>query len=122
MKANWLMNKWFWYGVFTILTAIATYQAFPANAEPAPDQKVVYKEYNNYVIFKQSYFHLVEGKDLYIDYRDEHWDLFKYTPTFAAAFGLLAVLDDGVGLFLWNLLNALILLFGVFALPRLTNR
>jgi hypothetical protein len=68
MKANWLMNKWFWFGVFTILTAITTYQAFPANAEPAPDQKVVYKEYNNYVIFKQSYFHLVEGKDLYIDY------------------------------------------------------
>jgi len=26
MKANWLMNKWFWFGVFTILTAIATYQ------------------------------------------------------------------------------------------------
>src|SRR5580658_9739822 len=39
--------------------------------------------YNNYVIFKYSFFHLIDGKNLYGIYPDDHWDLFKYSPTFA---------------------------------------
>lgn len=65
-----------------------------------------YTAYNNYVIFKQSFAHLLHNQSLYIHYPEEHWDLFKYSPTFALAFGLLAKLPDGIGLMLWNLLNA----------------
>jgi hypothetical protein len=81
-----------------------------------------YIRYNNYVIFKQSFFHLINGKDLYIKYLDEHWDLFKYTPTFAALFGIFAVLPDWLGLNLWNLINSLILLASIYYLPRIDNR
>jgi len=64
-----------------------------------------YTQYNNYVIFKQSFFHLVEGKDLYALYLAEHWDFFKYSPTFAFLMAPFAILPDAIGLLLWNTLN-----------------
>ena len=79
-----------------------------------------YTRYNNYVIFKQSHFHLLEGKELYEAHPDEHWDLFKYTPTFALFYGILAYLPDAMGLLLWNLINALVLFFGIRMLPELS--
>ena len=44
---------------------------------------ITYTHYNNYIIFKQSYFHLIENKDLYTLYPNEHWDYYKYSPTFS---------------------------------------
>lgn len=80
---------------------------------------IEYTEFNNYVIFRQAFVHLREGLDLYVLYPTEHWDLYKYTPSFAAFFGVFAVLPDALGLPLWNLLNALVLAAGVWYLPRL---
>lgn len=79
-----------------------------------------YTEYNNYIIFKQSYFHLIQQMDLYSFYLNEQWDLFKYSPAFALSFGLLAYLPNAIGLTLWNLINALVLLVGIIQLPKLT--
>jgi len=76
-----------------------------------------YTNYNNYVIFRQSFFHLVRGLNMYIPYPDEQWDLYKYSPTFALAMGLLAHLPDIIGLCLWNLLNALTLFAAIRMLP-----
>jgi hypothetical protein len=64
-----------------------------------------YTGYNNYVIFRQSFLHLVQGKDLYAAYPGEHWDFFKYSPTFAILFAPFAILPDAMGLLLWNALN-----------------
>src|ERR1700743_2195907 len=47
-------------------------------------------EYNNYIIFKNSFFHLISGKNLYTIYPFEQWDYFKYTPTFSLFMGLFA--------------------------------
>jgi hypothetical protein len=55
---------------------------------------VHYKDYNVYVIFKQAFFHLIAQKNLYILYPHEHWDLYKYSPTFALFIVLLAYLPD----------------------------
>ena len=76
-----------------------------------------YTDYNNYIIFKQSFFHLLSGKNLYILYPDEQWDLYKYSPTFALAMGLFSHLPDMVGLSIWNLVNALALLAAIRLLP-----
>jgi hypothetical protein len=76
-----------------------------------------YTHYNNYLIFKQSYFHLIDGNDLYKPYPSDYFDLFKYSPTFALLFGSFAVLPNWLGLALWNILNALILFFGFKYLP-----
>lgn len=72
-----------------------------------------YTHYNNYLIFKHSYFHLIQNKDLYIEYPTEHWDYFKYSPTFALMMFPFAYLPDLIGLLLWNLVNSLILFFAV---------
>ncbi len=76
-----------------------------------------YTHYNNYVIFKQSFYHLIDGKDLYKLYPSEQWDLYKYSPTFALAMGLLAPLPDAIGLIFWNLANSLGLFFAIKMLP-----
>ncbi|MGB0805724.1 MAG: glycosyltransferase family 87 protein [Salibacteraceae bacterium] len=62
--------------------------------------------YNNYLIFKQSFFSLIENLNLYGSHRPIHIDYYKYSPTFALFFGIFAFLPVPVGLYLWNLLNA----------------
>jgi len=73
--------------------------------------------YNNYLIFKYSFYHLLHGTNLYGLYPDEHWDFFKYSPTFALLMAPLAWLPNYLGLPLWNVLNALVVFIGVRMLP-----
>jgi len=81
---------------------------------------LVYNNYNNYTIFEKSFEHLQNGQDLYASYPLEHWDLFKYTPSFSVFFGVFHILPDWLGLSLWNLLNAMVLLSAVYFLPKLS--
>jgi hypothetical protein len=76
-----------------------------------------YTHYNNYVIFRQAFAHLAGHQDLYTQYLAEHWDYFRYSPSFALAFGAFAWTPDLVGLLLWNTLNAAVLFLGWTALP-----
>lgn len=86
---------------------------------PRPDG---YTRYNNYLIFKQSFLHLIRYQDLYALYPAEHFDNFLYPPTFAALMAPLAVLPDAVGLLAWDLLNAGALALGLRRLPGLDSR
>lgn len=81
-----------------------------------------YTHYNNYKIFKESYFHLIGNKDLYQLYPNEHFDYYKYSPTFSLLMAPLAYLPDLLGLFLWNLLNVLVLFLALWKLPLQNNR
>jgi len=81
-----------------------------------------YTHYNNYVIFRQAFFHLVAHRDLYTQYLAEHWDYFRYSPSFALVFGAFAWTPDLAGLLLWNTLNAVVLFLGWMALPVLDDR
>jgi hypothetical protein len=81
-----------------------------------------YTRFNNYVIFKQSFYHLTEKEDLYRLYPEEHWDLFKYSPTFALLFSIFAILPGFWGLFLWNSANALILFLAIKLVPQLRTK
>ncbi len=76
-----------------------------------------YTSYNNYLIFKYAYVHLIEHRDLYAPYPELVWDLFKYSPTFALLMAPLAVLPDLAGLLAWDLLNAVVLYAAVRRLP-----
>jgi hypothetical protein len=73
--------------------------------------------YNNYVIFKNSSSHLLHNQNLYASYPNEHFDLYKYSPTFALLMLPFGLFSDATGLFLWNLLNILILYFALIKLP-----
>lgn len=81
---------------------------------------VIHTHYNNYAIFKHSFLHLVDGKDLYVHYPADHYDLYKYSPSFAILFGVFAVVPDWLGLICWNVLNALLLVLGIQMLNGLT--
>ncbi len=84
--------------------------------------RIEYTHYNNFVIFKQSFYNLIQGKDLYSAYPDLFWDYFKYSPAFALLFAPLAVLPDLAGLIIWNVLNGLVLFFAVRSLPHLSDK
>lgn len=108
--------------LYLFLTLFATAQSYFKPESVNGVNGKFYTHYNNYVIFKQSYFHLLEGKDLYQIYPEEQWDLYKYSPAFALFFGLFSYLPDLLGLLLWNLLNTLVLLFSIRYLPQLNTR
>ncbi len=108
--------------ILCVLWAIgASTQSLLLSPKTNQEEVIEYTKHNNYIIFSQSYHHLKNNQDLYIAYPDEHWDLFKYSPTFSVFFGLFASFPDWLGLNLWNLLNAFVLLSAVYYLPRLNN-
>ncbi|QKJ30200.1 DUF2029 domain-containing protein [Mucilaginibacter mali] len=77
--------------------------------------------YNNYVIFKQVYFHTVAQTDLYKLYPGEYYDSNHYGPVFSMFVAPFALMSDGWGLLFWSLLNAVLLLWAVDTLP-LSNK
>ena len=78
-----------------------------------------YTHYNNYVIFKYSFLHLIENTNLYNYYPNEYGDLFKYSPTFALFMGCFYALPDTIGLFIWNVLNILVLYYAIISLKAI---
>jgi hypothetical protein len=119
---RFLINRTAILILFLVAAIFASLQSYFSGLKTFEDDGDLYTAYNNYIIFKQSFYHLLEGKDLYILHPAEHWDLYKYSPTFALLFGSLALLPDLMGLSLWNTLNAIVLLYSVYYLPNLTKR
>jgi len=81
-----------------------------------------YSHYNNYIIFKQSFFHLIASQDLYIHYPQEQYDLFKYPPTFALLFAPFSMLPDFLGYSVWTALNLLLPVFAIYKLQGVSRR
>jgi len=107
--------------IFALLALAASIQPLLSGPTTNIDGEIKYNKYNNYTIFQKSYYHLKNGQDLYALYPEEAWDLYKYKPTFSVFFGIFAISPDWIGLVLWNLTNALLLLFAVYYIPRLSN-
>jgi len=103
--------------VYVVFALAAGIQSYVSPDKQFTDGGKYYTCYNNYVIFRNSYTHMAEDRDMYVQYPDEQGDLYKYTPTFALFFGLFAMMPDWLGLCLWNLLNALVLLTAIYRLP-----
>lgn len=107
--------------IVVLLVLAASIQAIVADKSPSLDGEYLYTSYNNYTIFERSFHNLKDNQDLYTPNLEYHWDLYKYTPTFAAFFGLFAMLPYWIGIILWNSLNAFVLLFAIYYLPRLNK-
>jgi hypothetical protein len=107
--------------ILTVIVIAITGQRFLLTAKTYQGE-AAYTQYNNFKIFSLSYFHLIKNKDLYKLYPDEHWDYYKYSPTFALLMAPFAHLPDFAGLLLWNLLNALILFYALWKLPLYSDR
>jgi hypothetical protein len=101
--------------VFLCVAMIASLDKYARGERDVDGQRVT--QYNNYVIFQNAATHLSAGEDMYVPWPREQVDLYKYSPTFAVAMWPLAQLPEVVGLCLWNVGGALILLWGLRTLP-----
>lgn len=75
--------------------------------------------YNNFLIFKKSFSHLIENKNLYEYYLTEYADLYKYSPTFASIMVFFSYLPDSIGLFIWNFLNIFTLYYALYSIKSI---
>lgn len=117
-KSHSLLIAFFGY---LLITIIATTQGLTAGPKVYVPGGRGYIDYNNFRIFKFSFYHLIHYRDIYQLFPDDHWDLYKYSPAFALSFGLLSWMPDIFGLFLWNAINAFCLFAGVRLLPELSD-
>ncbi len=60
---------------------------------------------NNFLIFRTAAAALLAHQDLYAPHPGQHYDLFKYSPTFALLFLPFALIPYGVSLVIWNVVN-----------------
>lgn len=97
-------------------------QAFPYGLPSEDSWPGPYLHVNNFVIFKRSFAHLLAGRDLYAAFPADHFDYFKYSPTFAALMAPFAYLPTPVGAVLWNVLNAGVFVAAMRRLPVLDAR
>ncbi|MFN5544613.1 MAG: glycosyltransferase family 87 protein [Bacteroidota bacterium] len=82
----------------------------------------IYKHYNNFIIFRQAFFHLIHSQDLYIIYPSEQYDLFKYSPTFALAMAPFALLPDWLSLIVWNCFSSILLFYALKKFKFVTEK
>ncbi|CAL1518273.1 glycosyltransferase family 87 protein [Chitinophaga sp. MM2321] len=73
--------------------------------------------YNNFLIFKQAWSHLIHYQDLYVLYEAEYYDLYKYSPSFAMWMGVFAWMPDVPALICWNILNVVVFIWAMRTLP-----
>ncbi|GAB4016709.1 glycosyltransferase family 87 protein [Spirosoma koreense] len=73
-----------------------------------------YGNYNNYLMFAQPFHNLLLDKSIYGLHPELYNDDYKYSPTFAWLMGPFYYLPVWFGVILWNLLNTLVLLAGVW--------
>ena len=110
----------FIFAVYCIGAIVATITQILKNNPDNP-----WSSYNNFLIFKTSFQHLVSGGDLYQLWPADHQDYYKYSPTFALLMAPFSWMNVWVGLSIWNLINALALYFAIansrFAVSRLKS-
>jgi len=111
-KKDWFL--WATYALLAVVVSVLKLR-LPLSAEG-------YTAYENYLIFKNSAGNLLDYTNPYAYFFNQAWDQYKYSPTFALAMWPFAQLPDVLGLPLWNLLNALVLLSAILRLPVLTHQ
>jgi hypothetical protein len=76
-------------------------------------QQAVVGRSNNFRVFRAASINLLAGRDLYAAHPEQHFDFYKYSPTFALLFVPLAYLPFALAFLCWSLLNALLLWYAV---------
>ena len=79
--------------------------------------KFIIHDYNNYLIYKNVFWHVVHQTPLYSEYPTEYFDKNHYGPIFAFIIAPFAVLPDYLGLILWSLVTTIAILWSVRQLP-----
>jgi len=80
-------------------------------------QALLTERFNNFIIFRTSWSHLVQHMPLYDLYPNAYYDYYLYHPSFPVLFLPFAILPVPIGLLLWMLFNSGLVLYAVYQLP-----
>jgi hypothetical protein len=72
---------------------------------------------NNYLIFKNVFWHTIKEQNLYNYYPSEYFDKNHYGPLFSILIAPFALLPNFIGAALWAMLNVWILFYAIQKLP-----
>ena len=72
---------------------------------------------NNYLIFKNVFWHTWRQENLYTHYPGQYDDLNHYGPLFSVFIFPFAILPDWIGVILWAMANAGMLFYAIQRLP-----
>ncbi len=74
---------------------------------------ILHSSMNNYTIYQDSFFHLIQHKTMYDYHWSEYYDLYLYSPSFPFVIIPFALFQKYIGVVLWCIFNALALYFAV---------
>ncbi|MDQ6845775.1 MAG: DUF2029 domain-containing protein [Bacteroidota bacterium] len=74
-------------------------------------------KYNNFIIFRQVFWHTIHQTNLYSEYPSEYFDTNHYGPLFSVVIAPFAIMPAAAGVFFWSMANAAILLYAIRQLP-----
>ena len=72
---------------------------------------------NNYLIFKNVFWHTIREQNLYSFYPNEYSDKNHYGPLFSLLIAPFALFPDYIGVILWGMFNVSILFYAINKLP-----
>ncbi len=121
-KISWSGQRFFYVvtAILVLITIIVSLQSYSTGTWEAAGG--LHSNFNNYLIFKTSATHLIQGLDLYVHHPGDHVDLFKYSPLFALLMAPFTILPDWLGIIIWNLINLLTLMIGLRMMPGLGKK
>jgi hypothetical protein len=73
--------------------------------------------YNNYLIFKHVFYHLIGKENLYLEYPELYFDHNHYGSLFGVIIAPFAILPDFLGTVLWNVVICSFLIYAILQLP-----
>ncbi|OYU85219.1 MAG: hypothetical protein CFE24_02640 [Flavobacterium sp. BFFFF2] len=100
--------------VYGLMAAVVLAAIFPK----------IFLNHNNYLIYKNVFWHVVQKQALYIEYPTQYFDRNHYGPIFSFVIGPFALLPDTVGMILWSLCTFSLYFITIHQLPleyRLRN-
>lgn len=121
-KNNIFNNPVFISSVLTIIVLVISLQSYLQKPRVNELTGKEFTHYNNFMIFKTSYFHLIDNKDLYQLHPNDHGDYFKYSPAFSLLMAPIALMPTSLGLFAWNLLNVALSFWALWQLQFQTDK
>ncbi|MDB5010612.1 MAG: hypothetical protein JWQ06_1401 [Mucilaginibacter sp.] len=78
--------------------------------------------HNNYFVYKYNFLNVIHEHNLYIHQPEYYFDLNHYGPIFSLIIAPFALMPDSIGVVLWVMFNAWILLKAISLLPIKENK
>jgi hypothetical protein len=74
-------------------------------------------KFNNYLIYKNVFWHVFQKTPLYTEYPLEYFDRNHYGPIFSLVIAPFAILPDYLGVPFWSIVTTLLILYAIYQLP-----